>query len=150
MIKEFMAKFSGKELIKEEDMISLQNEFYVLPEDLQKIFKRIFMKPVYAGEYLGKSGANKFIPSLYLLNLLCKNTEKKILVNDRGEWLFVCGRDILKESVIQTGDVKKDELVLVVNKYNECIGVGVFKDDKKCFIKNYFDLGDFLRRERRK
>lgn len=150
MIREFASKFTEKILIDEEKTISLQNEFYILPEDLQKIFKRISMKPVYAGEYLGKSGVNKFIPSLHLLNLLNKNTDKKALLNDKGEWLFICGRDVLKESVIQIGDVKKDELVLVVNKYDECIGAGVFKNDKKCFIKNYFDLGDFLRRERRR
>lgn len=95
---------------------------------------------------LGTTG-KYFKPSLYLLEILSKKTTNKIFINDKAEWLFLCGRDVFEESITQ--DNSKTDVVLVQNQKNENIGLGkkTWKG-KKMIIKNLIDRGDYLRRER--
>ena len=76
--------------------------------------------------------------------MLAKTDAKKAWLNSKSAWLFVCKRPALAASITKN-QAKAGELVLVMNEYDECIGYGLF-DGKN--IKNYFDIGDFLRRER--
>ena len=66
------------------------------------------------GLFLGEEKNKKFISSLALLELLSKESDKKIYLDEKGEWLFVCGRDIFAES-ISKADFKDKGLVLVQN-----------------------------------
>jgi len=67
-------------------------------------------------------------------------TKNKVIINERGESLFLYGRDVFKKNIIQK-DLKKGKK-LVLNFKNECLGIG-FWDGK--ILKNIKDRGMFLR-----
>ncbi|MEM4263821.1 MAG: hypothetical protein QW666_02930 [Candidatus Woesearchaeota archaeon] len=146
---DFIKKFTNKEIIDFDSVIKLGDEFYLVSSGLKKIQDKIKYFPSFMGLYLGKREK----PSIFLLQELSKIAEKKVWVNEKGEWLFICGRDILNQSITKKSEcIVKDDFVLVMNKYNECIGYGVFIDDKKpkkAAVQRMFDIGDFLRRERK-
>ncbi len=142
MIQKFILKFTKEKIIDEKDLVKYGNEYFLI----DKRFEVLKQKPFYAGIFIGKNKGDNFIPSLWLLQELSNKIHKKIFVNEKGEWMFICSRDILKESITKTENVKKGDYCLVVNQYNECLGYGIFEDNK---VKRIFDIGDFLRRERK-
>ena len=142
MIKEFILKFTQENII-EEDLVRYENNYFLFDER----FKVLKLKPIYAGIFVGRIKGNDVIPSLWLLQKLAEKSSKKVVVNEKGEWMFICSRDVFKENIIKIDNVKKEEYCLVVNQYNECLGYGIFEDNK---IRRIFDIGDFLRRERKK
>ncbi|MBI2565326.1 hypothetical protein HYV79_05090 [Candidatus Woesearchaeota archaeon] len=145
MLKEFIKKFTEVEIVK--DFVTLKTEYFEIPQDLENIRKKINRQFVHAGKFLGVI-KKEFIPSSWLLQEIAKFSENKIWLNEKGEWLFICGRDVMKKSVVKISDkLVENQLVLVLNQHDECLGYGYYSD-KKIVIKNVFDLGDFLRRER--
>jgi len=142
MLKPFIKKFGVKKYPKASE---IKKNYFLLSKQIKEFQENIDEKPVYAGIFLGKE-QETFIPSLYLLNWLKEKTDQKIIVNDKAAWLFVCRRDILKESVIKE-NARKDQFVLVLNQQNECLGIGKFLQ-QRIYVKNLFDIGDFLRREK--
>ena len=99
--------------------------------------------PEYCGIFLGEQKGKHFSPSLALLELL--ESDKQIIIDDKAAWLFVCGKDIFKKSVIK-GNNKKN-IVLVYNKHKENLGYGKVVNKGDIFVKNILDRGNFLRRE---
>ncbi len=88
-----------------------------------------------------------FKPSLFLIELLSKESSNKIFLNHTAEWLFLCGRDAFLNNVYKNN--AKSNIFLVQNKYDENIGLGMKTKHKgKNIIKNLNDRGDFLRREK--
>ena len=72
---------------------------------------------------------------------IAKNaTKNKVIINEKGENLFLYGRDIFRKNIIR-GDMKKGKKI-VLNSKNECLGIG-FWDGK--ILKNVKDRGMFLR-----
>jgi len=86
-----------------------------------------------------------------------KREANKTMIDDRTEWLFIVGRDIFKQGIIEvTGSRKRGAHTLIVNQHNECLGFGRILRDlnaksnmRQVVVKNISDIGDFLRRERR-
>jgi ribosome biogenesis protein Nip4 len=76
------------------------------------------------------------------------------VVDDKAAWLFICGRDIFKEGVMQVeGSREKGSYILILNKHGECLGFGKIRrnlDKVKSgvAVENVLDIGDFLRREK--
>jgi ribosome biogenesis protein Nip4 len=116
----------------------------LVDDTLRNLCKRIKKQAEYLGAFLGK----KEKPSLFLLQLLAKNANKKVWLNEKGAWLFICGRDVFAKSIVKAENA--DDFVLIMNEYDECLGFGQVVDlsAKKVAIKRMFDIGDFLRRER--
>jgi len=148
MVKEFVKFFTKKNILEGMDIALVRGEYYSVTSEQRKLLPK---SPFYIGQYLGRRRGKDFFPSLFLLNLLAKESEKKISINDKGEWLFICGRDLFAKSiVVKHGAI--GELVLVLNKYEECLGYGsiIAKfNAEHTVVKNLFDIGDFLRRERK-
>ena len=132
----------------EEQVLKLNNKRFLLqPEQVELILQKD--KLVYAGKLLGRD-RKFFQPSSILLSELAReeNTSKVHLGRDTA-WLFVCGKDVFEEN-IQGVD---GELLLgcyyLVMFEGECLGYGQFLESGDIkVIKNLFDIGDFLRRER--
>ncbi len=85
---------------------------------------------------------------------LVKNDKKKVWVNEKGEMLFLYGRDIFKASVLKVGDFDENEIVFVCNKYGDIIGIGKsrfpsnmlkFVDEDRVFVENLVDRGEYIR-----
>jgi ribosome biogenesis protein Nip4 len=86
--------------------------------------------------------------------LLAEKKASSIIVDKKTEWLFICGRDIFKQGIVNiVGAGSKGEHVLVLNKRGECLGFGrivcdLSKTERGLAVKNILDIGDFLRREK--
>ncbi|MGQ9624509.1 MAG: hypothetical protein ACUVT9_03965 [Candidatus Bathycorpusculaceae bacterium] len=132
-------------------MVKKRNKYFLLDEKLQKFIMNGFF---YVGIYLGKIENGKFFPSVNLLNMIVEKAANKVTVDKKTEWLFVCGRDIFRQGIIRVnGSKKKGDYTLVLNVYGECLGFGQIKrsldeEGVGVYVKNMFDIGDFLRRER--
>lgn len=129
------------------------NKYFLITKDIANIIKKT-KKPFYAGIYIGKARGKKFFPSVNLLNMVKKKSRNKIWVDKKAEWLFVCGRDLFAGGIKRiTNNVHKGIITFVINMHNEVIGFGkVAKGikEKGVVVDNIFDIGDFLRRERKK
>lgn len=123
-------------------------KYFLINSELREIEKKL-PETISSGIILGESGdKGLFKPSIYLLELLSKKTKNKLFVNDKAEWLFLCGRDVLPESI--TKDQSDKDIFLVQNKLDENLGFGKkVKQGKTYFVKPILDRGNFLRRERR-
>ncbi len=98
-----------------------------------------------------KNSSKQFIPSPAFPDLLSDKSGKKVNINSKAEWLFLCGRDVFESSVMKKNSglsstgLKPGNLVLVQNERDENLGVG--RAGEK-IIKNLLDKGSYLRDER--
>ncbi|MEM4239644.1 MAG: hypothetical protein QXM31_01055 [Candidatus Woesearchaeota archaeon] len=144
-MKAFIEQFTKQQLFDDSDVKSMGNDFFLVKPEIASIMKKIRLPPLSAGLYLGRFQEKTAKPSLDLLQMLSKTSAKKVWLNEKGVWMFVCRRPALAQSVVKT-NANQGDLVLVLTERDECIGYGIF-DGKG--VKNYYDIGDFLRRERR-
>lgn len=152
-MNDFVGRFDACISLDQRSVVEKKGRFFLLNEDLRSSLPDDFF---YAGVYLGKAKDNVFFPSFGLLAIIADGKANKIMVDEKTEWLFICGRDIFKRGIVRAiGSKKKGHLVLVLNQHGECLGFGKIlrsidedKNDGKVVVKNILDVGDFLRRER--
>lgn len=154
IIEHFLIQFGIRRFDKgNNEMFVQDNKYYLITSQMHEIINRT-KKPFFAGTYIGKARGRKFFPSVNLLNMMAQNSRNKVWVNDKTAWLFVCGRDIFSGGIEKsTPCVYKGIITLILNKNNEVLGFGkaVKKlTEKGVVIDNIFDIGDFLRREKKK
>lgn len=137
MLKEFIKRFTEEEFSDFDKIIKISQEYYLVAEELRELSKKTGRQPLFIGRFLGKEG-KMFKPSLWLLQELVRKSDKRIILFKDSEWKYICKKDVKTNEKIE-GDV------LVVNLFGECIGNGTLKNS---MLKNVFDIGDFLRRER--
>jgi ribosome biogenesis protein Nip4 len=154
MIKEiydFASLFGCTLSLNEELVVKKQNRYFLLNEALKRSAPTDFF---YAGTYLGKTVGGRLFPGFELLRLLAEKKTSRIIVDKKTEWLFICGRDIFKQGIVNfVGTGSKGEHVLVLNNHGECLGFGrivcdLGKTERGLAVKNILDVGDFLRREK--
>ena len=150
-LNEFVKRFRIHIVLDETLLVEKRNRYYILNENLKRHVPSDFL---YAGTYLGETRHKEFVPSFPLLNMIAKTDASKVYVDERTEWLFICGRDIFKRGVKKTtGTAGRGDYTLVMNLRGECLGFGQFLVDsaeerESVAVQNLLDLGDFLRRER--
>lgn len=151
---DFVAQFNSKILLDESQIVKKRNRFYLLSKQLKQCAPKGFF---YAGTYLGAVKGKSFFPSFLLLEIIAQQKANKLIVDKKTSWLFICGRDIFKKGIIKDSDLKKGDYTLILNDHNECLGFGKMLinlraeiDLNKIAVKNILDIGDFLRREKRK
>ena len=153
-VEHFLIQFGIKRFNKGLKEIYVQDsKYYLISSQINNILIKT-KKPFTVGTYIGKARGKQFFPSVNLLNMIRSEARNKVWVDDKTAWLFVCGRDLFSEGIkTSTKCVYKGIITLILNKSDEVLGFG--KADKKLtekgvVIRNIFDIGDFLRRERRK
>ena len=147
MIDPFIGKFTSEKIVTSEEVYQIGDEMYFVSPRLLRIGKAMPRKPVFVGAFLGRRKRGFFVPGIHLLDLLAKSKKtKKAFVNDKSAMIFLYGKNVLKQSIQKTeNNPTKGDWVLVISK-DECLGFGVMQPDGT--LRNVFDLGDFLRRER--
>jgi ribosome biogenesis protein Nip4 len=95
--------------------------------------------------------------SLSILHIFVNNNcSKKVMINDHAEQLFLYGKDIFGSSIVwHTNDFRANDEVIIINRYNEPLGIGKVRYDcndnklysKGIVIDNIKDLGSYLRDE---
>lgn len=152
-MKEFIKQFTDKNILDLDRVMQLRSDFFLVSDGLKETLAKTKHVPSFIGIALGKK-KKIFVPSTYLLSKIADATENKIIVNKQGAWLFICGRHVYARSIVSFNKSQKvGDSVLVMNEYGECLGYGKvinLLDSKKVAVQNLFDIGDFVRRERRK
>lgn len=152
-ILDFTARFKTTINLNEKLVVKRKKRYFLLSENLKSHLKKNWY---YIGVYLGKTQGDKFFPSFNLLAMMARGRARKIVVDRKTEWLFICGRDIFKRGMLRaTGSMRKGDYALVVNRHGECLGFGRVLcnvdeavEKQKVIVRNVSDIGDFLRRER--
>ncbi|RLE47158.1 hypothetical protein DRJ25_03135 [Candidatus Woesearchaeota archaeon] len=157
MLKDFLRQFNKADLVNFDNVLRIQDSFFLKPDDpkLRKNFNR-FAEDVktnglkFVGIPLGSKSKRVFAPSIFLLELLRDAKVPFIKVNKKGEWLFVCGRDIQGANIYKAS-CEKDQFALVLNLKAEPLGYGRLvrkPSGTRIAFKRIYDIGDYLRRER--
>jgi ribosome biogenesis protein Nip4 len=148
MIEKFISQFTDNKIEYEKT----GREYYLMPPSVKSLISEASRLPLSAGVYLGMEDKKGFRPSLALLEMISRSSDRKVFVNSGAEWLFLCGRDLFGKG-IKKANVEKG-LVLVQNENDENLGygriVGKPNEKNRVVVKNLLDRGDFLRRERKK
>ncbi len=151
-IRDFANLFGVDVDLNENLVVKKGDQYFLVTEDLKKAMAKGFF---YVGSYLGKVKNGVFYPGFEFLRVLSQKDANCVVVDEKTEWLFICGRDVFKRGITgMKGSAKGGDYVLVLNKNNETLGYGrvtcVFDEvNKGVAVKNILDLGDFLRREKR-
>jgi ribosome biogenesis protein Nip4 len=147
LLRLFLQQVGSSLELTEEKVMRMNNQYFLLNEEMRSsILDKNLL--VYAGKYLGKDQRH-FVPSSILLEKLGKESStKKVYVEQDAGWLFVCGKDIFEENIIDvTGKLTLGQYYLVMMK-DTCLGYGRYETSaNRRVIHNLFDIGDFLRRE---
>ncbi len=125
----------------------------IVPSSLKEIIRKGGTRVVFGGTYLGLYKHGRFAPSVWLLQHIKEKTQQWVEVNEKGEWMFICGKHVWNANVVARGSVKKGNFVLVLNHERECLGYGIVNNEfvkNKVVVQNVFDIGNLLRRERKK
>jgi ribosome biogenesis protein Nip4 len=162
VVVDFALQFGVKIVFNDEMLVQHDGRFFLLNSNVKSFVRDGFFC---AGVFLGKVRAGKFFPSFNLLDMLAKYEANRIVVDKKAGWLFICGRDVFRNSILQVyGKIRRDGHVLVLNEFGECLGFGKvlagFEQQKNSdngngrggrggvAVVNVLDVGDFLRRER--
>jgi ribosome biogenesis protein Nip4 len=149
----FIQRLKSNLHLKQDLIVKSRNRWYLLPDTLKQSADKAFF---HAGTYLGKLRGRTFFPSISLLAMIAQTRANKTTVNEKTEWLFICGRDIFEEGILRTeGSKKKGDLTIILNQRDECLGLGRIAHNitgegngHRVAIRRVLDIGDLLRRER--
>jgi ribosome biogenesis protein Nip4 len=152
-IANFASQFGVEIVLNPELVVEKNGRYFLVNTALKPFIRKNFY---YGGIFLGKAKGGKFFPSFNLLGMLAKKEANRVVVDGKAAWLFICGRDVLKKSVLRVyGLGKKNTNTLVLNEFDECLGFGRIvgslsraAEDNEVSVRNVSDIGDFLRRER--
>ena len=149
LLKKILEGVGSSLTVEEERLLRINNRRFTVGENLDDYIFR-WDNLVYAGKLLGKD-RRLFQPSPTLLQEVASEEAplNRVHVDRETGWLFVCGRDIFEESILRKEGAFKEGGLSLVMMDEDCLGYGrveIFQGKK--ILKNVFDIGDFLRRER--
>ena len=149
LLKRFLEGVGSSITVDEEKLLRINNKRFTLDDDLNALIQRRDTL-VYAGRFLGKD-RKIFQPSAILLQMLAaeEGPLNRVHVDRETGWLFVCGRDVFEESILRKEGAFEEGGLSLVMLDGSCLGYGRVEGFQgKRILKNIFDVGDFLRRER--
>ncbi len=138
-------------LIKEGE----KKEAYALTKDLWEFLKDKKINFTSAGVKIGEVG-KRFRFTVEGAFWLVRR-RKRVWVNEKGEMLFLYGRDLFASSILRTEDFKENEVVFICNRDGDIIGIGKSRYDSdkikdlegnRVVIENLIDRGEYIRRDR--
>jgi len=140
----FVKQFTKEEVKELNSVEKIGKKYFYISKEIKELKDKIPLETYSAGLPIGELKNNKFMPSIALLDILANYTDKKIIVNKKGETVFLYGKEVFPENFEKCN--VKEGICLVLNANNEVLGYGELTKRKN--IKNILDRGDFLRRER--
>ncbi len=150
-INDFVSRVGAKINLDKDLIVKNQNRYFLLNKNLKRLISKDFFC---AGVYLGKTKGGRFFPGFNLLAIVAEGKSNKIVVDGKTAWLFICGRDVFKQGIINVkGSKRKGDYTLIINRHGECLGFGKIlcnldREIEGVVVKNISDIGDFLRREK--
>jgi ribosome biogenesis protein Nip4 len=149
LMRKFLEGVGSSLVVDEGRLLRINNRRFTVGEDIEAYILR-GRSLVYAGRLLGKD-RNLFQPSPSLLQEVATGQEtlNRVHVDRETGWLFVCGRDVFEESILRREGAFEEGAFSLVMLDGSCLGYGrVETFEGRRILRNVFDVGDFLRRER--
>ncbi len=142
----FIKQFTKEQVKELKTAEKIGSQYFLITDGLKQIKEKIDIKPYSIGLKLGEIKDKQFLPSFSLLDIISKYTKQKIILNDRGENIFLYKKDVfeanIKKSYVKIG------ICIVLNKHDEVLGYGLLKMSKqRRMLKPILDRGDYLRKE---
>lgn len=146
LFNKFISQFTTEEIA---DVRRVGRNFYLAEERLWEIKTGVNRDVFSVGLFLGEE-KHGFSASPALIERISRMPDpaiqsRKIFINKKAEWLFLCGRNILPESIVKNPSNITDGLVPVQNERDENLGYGLFKKEDQLIIKHVLDKGRYLR-----
>ena len=148
LFKKFIGQFTAEDIA---DVRRVGRNFFKAEENLWNIKNGVNRDVFSVGTFLGEEKKG-FNPSPALIELLSKFPDtqgKKVFVNNKAEWMFLCGRNVLGDSIVKNPSNLSSGLVFVQNARDENLGYGLFKKEDTLIIKHILDKGKYLRMNER-
>jgi len=140
-LNEFIRQFTEEDILHVKD----GERYYFKHPDVETAKAMLEDQPLAPSILLGTKKKH-FKPTLFLLEQLSKKSSNKVFINNKAEWLFLCGRDVFEDNISKDNSTAK--IFLVQNERDENLGYAMkMKDKGNTIIRNLLDRGDFLRRE---
>ena len=137
-IQELSRNFFVKELEIKGEVIREENCFFEVSKELFNSS----LKTGSRGVLLGCLKKDGFVPTQYFLEQNKDKIKNYVIIKEESEFLFTCGRDLFKKSVIEkTGS----GLFVVFNKEKEVLGL--VKEEKGLY-KNVLNIGLYLKEDK--
>jgi 60S ribosome subunit biogenesis protein NIP7 len=136
-----------------------KKEVYAVGRDLYHFLQNHLQNheiECYAGIKIGEVG-KRFRLSLEGAFWLVRTKKRKVWVNDRGEMLFLYGRDIFASSVVKAERFDQNEVVFVCNRSGDILGLGKSRfeaekvrsvEEDRVVVENLVDRGQYIRKEK--
>ncbi|MFW5746633.1 MAG: hypothetical protein ACOCWQ_03750 [Nanoarchaeota archaeon] len=141
----FLADFGVSSVFSGRKAHWFNNRLFFVSEDQERLLEHMPSFGVQgAGIYAGRIKKKQFSPSLALVDALAAESDARICVDEKAGWLFICGRDLFRDSLPSHG-LSKGARVFIVNKHDDVLGYGMI--DEQGGVQNMLDKGDYLRRE---
>jgi ribosome biogenesis protein Nip4 len=147
-LKDFLKSLRFKESVLDElgEIVKKSKYFFSCKKELKDLMLSSSKNFFSLGFPLGEVKKD-FIPTPEFIDYLSKKSNKKVVVNKKTEWLFLCGKDVFKMGVIKNHSEKNRGFVFVQNEFGENLGLGKFMRTGNIFIKNIIDKGAYIRKE---
>jgi ribosome biogenesis protein Nip4 len=142
----FVKEFTKSDVNELNSSERIGRKYFCMSKELKQLKDSIKLEPYSAGIFLGELKNNKFMPSIALLDILASYSDKKVIINKKGQTMLLYGKDVFSENFEKS--TVSEGICLVLNEENEALGYGELKKGKKIILKHILDRGDFLRRER--
>jgi ribosome biogenesis protein Nip4 len=127
-------------------------EVFSIPQSLWERVKRIMgvnLNPYSAGLYVATIKKEEITPSLDLAKQIARKCRlfeyRHAIVSDKGEQVFLYGKDVFKENILEYSP--SEGFLIVINRNKEPLGWGFLKmrDGKELLIENIKDVGWYVR-----
>ncbi|HYD02992.1 MAG TPA: hypothetical protein VEC16_01720 [Alphaproteobacteria bacterium] len=144
LFNKFTSQFTDKPI---DNVHRIGRNFYLAEKNLMDMKQGVKRDIFSVGTYLGEEKMG-FSPSPALIDMISRMpdvSDRKVLINKKAEWLFLCGRNVLSDSIIKMPENSENPLVLVQNENDENLGYGMFKKEDTLIIKHILDKGKYLR-----
>jgi len=139
----FVKQFTKQEVEEVNSTERIGRKYFYITPELKELKDNISLEPYSEGLPMGELKNNRFMPSIALLDILAKYSDRKIFINKKGETMFLYGKEVFAENFEKSR--VEEGACLVLNDKAEVLGYGALSKRKD--IKNLLDRGDFLRRE---
>lgn len=110
-------EFIGEFDVKVDFVTRIDEHCFFVPKELEEHMNASCKS---AGIHLGIE-KKEFEPVPSICEVL-KESTKRIQIDDKAAWLFLCGRDLLRSAILK--GVEQEGLVLVENVQQEILGIG--------------------------
>ncbi len=160
VIRSALGAFGSIDFLDENEVLIKEDnkDVYALSKDLARFLELFKIDFVSAGIKIGEAGSRRFRFTVEGAYYLARRNKKRVYVNERGEMLFLYGRDIFRGSIVDvTGDVRENDVVFVCNRRGDILGIGRIRfdadriwdlDDDRIVVENLVDRGEYLRKQR--